>query len=194
VSYNAPGPAFETYRSAGYAASDRSDHAAAGALFSEALSELEVTDPQWPMVWIHCMAAQIRAKDPVAQVDAAADGVVRILIVAPLNVPLAQADSWFEAAFFALTIPGIREIATTVLAPLAIPFAAGGRRHLSPLAARALDQMAASLLEQGRTDDAAVLDARLLRISPARARSINLDLTVVRTRRATETARVGRPS
>jgi hypothetical protein len=194
VSYNAPGPAFETYRRAGCDASDRSDYAAAGALFSEALSELEVTDPHWPMMWIHCMAAQIRAKDPVAQVEVAADGAVRMLMAAPLDVPVPQAVSWFEAAYVALTIPGIREIATTVLAPLAIPFAAGGRRHLSALAARALDRMAASLLEQGRTDDAAVLDARLLRISPARARSISLDLTVVRARHAKETARMGRRS
>jgi citrate lyase beta subunit len=191
VSNNAPGSAFETYLRAGFDASARSDHAAAGALFSEALSELEVTDPQWPMVWIHCMAARVRAGDPVAQVEAAADGVVRMVMAAPLDVPLAQADFWFEAAFFALSIPGIREIATTVLAPLAIPFAAGGRRHLSHLAAGALDRMAVSLLEQGRTEDAAVLDARLLRISPARARSINLDLTVVRARHRRETARVG---
>lgn len=194
MSNNAPGPAFETYRRAAYDALDRSDYAVAGALFSEALSELEVTDPGWPMMWLHCMAAQVRARDPLAQVEAAADGVVRMLMAAPLDVPAEKVTFWFEAAFFALTIPGIREIATTVLAPLAIPFAAGGRRHLSHLAAGSLDRMAASLLERGETERASVLDARLLRISPARARSINLDLTAIRARHAVESARMGRRS
>jgi hypothetical protein len=191
---NAPGPAFETYRSAAYAACNRSDHATAAALFSEALSELDVLDPRWPMVWLSTMAAQVRAEDPIGQVEAAAVGVVRMLVTLPLDVPLGRVMLWFNAASFALTIPGICDVTTTVLAPLAISFAAEGRRHISPLGARAFDRMAAVLLERGQTDQAAVLDARLLRTSPARARAINLDLTAVRARYVIETARMGRPS
>ena len=194
MTYHAPGPAFETYRNAAYDARERSDHPTAAALFSEALSELDVLDPRWPTVWLSTMAAQVRAEDPIGQVEAAADGVVRMLVAVPLDLPLGRVMPWFGAAFFALTIPGICDVMTTVLAPLAISFAAEGRRHLSPLGARALDRMAAVLLRRGQTDQAAVLDARLLRTSPARARAINLDLTAVRARHVIETARMGRPS
>jgi hypothetical protein len=191
VSYVARSPAFETYRSAAYRAYERSDNAAAAALFTEALSELDVLDPSWPRAWLSCVAAQVRAEDPIAAMEAAAGGVALMFGAAPLDVPPASVIPWLEAAFFALTIPGIRDAAATVLAPLAIPFAAEGRRHLSILAARSLDLIATSLLEQGETEKAAVLDARLRRISPARAQRINLDLRAVRARYAVETAGLG---